>query len=116
MTVHHSLPSQEIIDIIPPGRLSELGIISAVPIIKVDWFDERQTCTVVHDFLDDKIEGSLGDFSACLSYAAGICRDTGGAAMPCMFHESSNSLIWQRAREWERVVLMDGTTALQRRK
>ncbi len=109
-----ALPGQEVIDVIPPGQLAHLGIATAVPVVKVKWFDERQTCRLVHDYLEGRIQGTFGEYSHCRAYAAGICSDTGGAGLLCMFHEPERAAIWQRARQWERVALEDGTVALQR--
>ena len=111
-----ALPGQEIVGVIPPGELAKIGILQSVPIIAVPWFDERQTCKLVHDYLQGGIEGRLEEYSACRGFAAGVCRGTGGAGMLCLFHEPETSPAWQRARSWERVVMSDGTTALQRRR
>lgn len=111
-----ALPGEEIADIILPGQLAHLGIATAVPVVKVRWFDERQTCRLVHDYLEGRMEGALCEYGGCGAYHGGICRNTGCARLPCMFHEPEGAPIWQRARQWERVVLEDGARALQRRK
>jgi hypothetical protein len=110
-----ALPRQEVVDVIPPGRLAYLGIAIAVPVLQVQWFDERQTCRQVHDYLQGRMEGVVGDYSCCHAYAAGVCRATGGAELLCMFHEPEAADGGRRARQWERVTLADGTRALQRR-
>lgn len=116
MTTTATLPGQKVIGVVPPAQAAELGILAAIPILQVTWFDERQTCNTVHDYLEGKIEGRLEDFNTCFNYAAGVCRGTGGAGMLCMFHEHYTAPIWQRAMQWERFVTEDGALALQRRK
>jgi hypothetical protein len=116
MTTTTALPGHEIIGIIPAGNLAEYGLATAVPIVKVAWFDDRQTCKIVHDYLEGKIEGRFEEYHSCRSYAAGICAGTGGAGMPCLFHESDTSLAWGLARRWQRVQTQDGAVALQRRR
>ena len=116
MTTTTVLPGHEIIGIIPPGNLAEYGIATAVPIVKVAWFDDRQTCSLVHDYLAGDIEGRFEEYRGCRSYAAGVCAGTGGAGMLCLFHEPDQSLAWGRARQWERVQTQSGAVALQRRR
>ena len=116
MTTTTALPGHEIIGIVPAGNLEEYGIATAVPIVSIPWFDDRQTCRIVHDYLDDKIEGTFEQYRVCHSYAAGVCAGTGGAGMLCLFHEPDNSLTWGLARRWRRVQAQDGTVALQRRR
>ena len=110
------VPDAEVIGIVPPGKLVEIGIVEAVPIVSVPWFDNRQTCKVVHDYLAGTIEGRFEEYHGCSSYAAGVCRGTGGAGLLCLFHEADKSLAWGLARQWQRVRLADGMTALQQRK
>ncbi len=107
-----ALPGEEIVEVIPPGRLAHLGIATAVPVVGVRRFDERQTCRLVHDYLEGRMEGALCEYGGCGAYRGGICRNTGCARLPCMFHEPEGAPIWQRARQWERVVLEDGARAL----
>jgi hypothetical protein len=110
-----TLPGQEIIGVIPAGNLVEYGIATAVPIVSVPWFDDRQTCKIVHDYLEGKIEGCFEEFQGCRNYAAGVCAGTGGAGLLCLFHEPDRSLAWDQAGQWQRVQAKDGTVALQRR-
>ncbi len=111
-----ALPGEEIVEVIPPGRLAHLGIATAVPVVGVRRFDERQTCRLVHDYLEGRIEGTAGEYGGCGAYGGGICRGTGGARLPCLFHELEGAACWERAREWERVAREDGGRVLQRRK
>lgn len=106
-----TLPGHPIVGLIPPGPLSAV----ALPIVAARWFDDRQTCRLVHDYLEGQIEGRFDDYRACRSYAAGVCAGTGGAGLLCLFHESERSLAWAAARQWQRVALPDGTTALEKR-
>ncbi len=116
MTTTTTLPGQEIIGVVPSGNLVEYGIATAVPIVKVAWFDDRQTCRIVHDYLAGEIEGRCEEYWGCRNYAAGVCAGTGGAGMLCLFHEPDTSLAWGLARRWQRVQTQDGTAALQRRR
>jgi hypothetical protein len=116
MTATTALPGQEIVGVIPAGNLVEYGIATAVPIVSTPWFDDRQACKLVHDYLEGKIEGRFEEYRGCRNYAAGVCAGTGGAGMLCLFHESDTSLAWGLARRWQRVQAQDGTAALQRRR
>ena len=116
MTTNTALPGHEIIGVIPAGNLVEYGIATAVPIVSTPWFDDRQTCMIVHDYLEGKIEGRFEEYRRCRNYAAGVCAGTGGAGMLCLFHEPDTSLAWARARQWQRVQRSNGTVALQRRR
>lgn len=109
------VPDTEIIGLVPPGELIEIGVAHAVPIVSTRWFDDRQTCKLVHDYLEGEIEGRFEEYHGCKNYAAGVCAGTGGAGMLCLFHEPDSSLAWGLARRWERVKTRDGTVALQRR-
>jgi hypothetical protein len=115
MSTAVALPGHEIVGIIAPGELVELGIVQSVPIVGVPWFDTRQTCSLVHDYLAGAIEGTFEEYHACSGYAAGVCRGTGGAGLLCLFHEADQSLAWTKARQWRRVRLSDGRTALEQR-
>ncbi len=115
MTTTVALPGHEIIGIIPPGNLAKHGIATAVPIVKVAWFDDRQTCRLVHDYLEGAIEGAFEEYRGCRSYAAGVCAGTGGAGLPCLFHEPDTAQGWSLARRWRRTHPQNGPAALQRR-
>ncbi len=73
MSTAVALPGHEVIGIVPPGELVELGIVQAVPIIKVPWSDTRQTCKLVHEYLAGTIEGRFEEYHSCSGYAAGVC-------------------------------------------
>lgn len=110
-----ALPGDEILDLVPPGALAELGIALPVPVVAVRWFDPRQTCRLVHDYLEGKIEGMAAEYGCCPAYAGGKCRGTGSPGLPCLFHEPEAADAWQQAQEWERVALEPGgDTVLQR--
>jgi hypothetical protein len=106
-----TLPGHAIVGLIPAGQLSA----APIPIVAGRWFDNRQTCKLVHDYLEGAIEGRFEEYRACRSYAAGVCAGTGGAGLLCLFHEPDRSLAWAQARRWQRVALPDGITALQKR-
>lgn len=105
-----TLPGHPIVDLIPPGPHSA----TPIPVVAMRWFDDRQTCKLVHDYLEGKIEGRFDEYRACKSYAAGVCAGTNGAGCLCLFHEPDGSLGWALARQWRRIQLEDGTVALQK--
>ena len=70
-----------------------------VPVVAVNWFDERQICLVVLAFVHD---GMPPDLVACPSYRAGSCSRM-GSGTPCAFHESAESDVWRKAAEWRHV-------------
>jgi hypothetical protein len=118
VTIHlPGVPDDEVIGIIPAGELTEtLGIVVDVPIIAARAFDERQTCRFVHDYLEGRIDGRLDDFTGCTSYRAHDCRCAGaGHRALCLFHEVETSAAWRLARQWRRVTIDGGATALCRR-
>jgi hypothetical protein len=110
-----ALPGHEVVGIIAPGELVDLGIVQSVLIVGVPWFDTRQTCRLAHDYLAGAIEGTFEEYHACSGYAAGVCRGTGGAGLLCLFHEADQSLGWTKARRWRRVQMNDGAAALEQR-
>jgi len=110
-----ALSGHPIVGLIPAGQLVEQGIATAVPIVGVRWFDNRQTCQLAHDYLEGKIEGHFDEYHACKSYKIGVCAGTGGAGLLCLFHEPERSLAWGLVRQWQQVALPDGTTALEKR-
>jgi len=99
----------EVIDVIPAGELP--GLLVAVPVVDVRWFDDRQTCRLAHDYLEGLTEGTPDDWEACTSYNAGEC---GRSGRPCLFLEADDGEAWERARSWERVTLASGVVALRR--
>jgi hypothetical protein len=107
-------PESEIVDHVPPGQLAQTGVASAVPILDVAWFDARQTCRLVHDYLEGKTQGVVPDYGACPAYAGGTCCGASAAGLSCLFHLPDSSAIWHFARQWHRITLADGTSALAR--
>jgi hypothetical protein len=70
-----------------------------VPLVAVNWFDERQTCRVVLAFVHDSLPP---DLVACPSYRAGECSRM-GSGTPCAFHEPDTADVWGKAAEWRHV-------------
>ncbi len=85
----------------PPGQIF-------IPLLKFNWFDERQTCKLVHDFLET---GELPDWEHCPSWRAvdGYGRPcawhcaAGGQGTPCAFQEPQDAEVWQKARSYVRM-------------
>jgi len=111
-----SLPQARVVDVLLPEDLPGLGLAVPVPVVDLggSWSDERETCRRVHAYLAGDIDGRPTDYTDCTSYKAGRCAGNGWRT-PCLFHEDETSPGWQRARGWVRVLLSDGTTAVQRR-
>lgn len=65
-----------------------------IPIHKVEWLDERQTCLRVLSFVH---EGAAPDLTTCTQYQAGCCT-RGGI---CAFHEGPDAAIWRKAAGWQ---------------
>lgn len=108
------VPDEEVIGVIWPGELAELGIVEAVQIIEPKWFDDRQICGLAQEYLHGETEAKPSEWRSCDMYRPGKCR---GAAngVPCIFEEPEESAeIWQRARAWRFVTFADGSRALAR--
>ena len=72
----------EVIDVIPPGALTELGIVMAVPVVEIYRpADQRKWCLAVHQWLDRHCvpQGCPSDDLL----AEGVCRrsPTGGRCL-----------------------------------
>lgn len=68
-----------------------------IPIVKVTWADERQTCNPVHDFV---FYEAPPDLAGCRDYQEGRCRRVGGR--PCAFLDDDPTF-WAKARRWKRI-------------
>jgi hypothetical protein len=66
----------------------------SVPVLAVNWMDERQTCVRVLSFVH---HGQTPDLAACPQYRHGQCA-RGGA---CLFHEAADHPTWAKARTWQ---------------
>lgn len=104
----------EVVDLAPGNPPAESGIARAVPILDVAWFDARQTCRLVHDYLEGTTAGVFPDYAACPAYAAGTCCGASAAGLSCLFHLPDSSALWHLARQWHRLTLAGGTSVLVR--
>ena len=68
-----------------------------IPLLKVNWLDERQTCIRVLAFVHD---GQTPDLAGCPQYRAGECS-RGGRGTPCAFREDPDAAIWRKAAGWK---------------
>jgi hypothetical protein len=77
------------------GEIDEGGSdgsgLAIIPAVKVTWFDERQTCPTVLEFVHD----------------GGSCA-RGGV---CAFHEDADADVWRKAADWR---LLPGGGAVHR--
>ena len=78
----------------------------AIPILKVNWADERQWCSRVHEYL---ATGRVPD-GGCPMHDGGICRLT--ADRPCLLDEPEDSEGWAKARRWLRYRTPSGERVL----
>ena len=72
----------EVVDIIPPGALAELGIVMAVPVVEIYRpADQRKWCLAVHQWLDGDSVPHCCPSNDLL--AEGVCRrsPTGGRCL-----------------------------------
>ncbi|MEO0249546.1 MAG: hypothetical protein ABIN58_08425 [candidate division WOR-3 bacterium] len=67
-----------------------------MPILEVTWADERQWCSLVHDYLDSGVAAN----GNCPMRQGSLCRLT--ADKPCLFDEPESSEGWEKARQWVR--------------
>ena len=112
-----------IVDLLPPGALDHLGIVQAVPVLQVRWYDERAGCALAHRYHAGELQGTPDDYAACWAYwpapAGGGClmngRDGNRARSACLFHEPENGPAWDRLRANVLLELPDGTTAITSR-
>lgn len=104
----------EIVDHVPQGQMAHTGIAKSVPILNVAWFDARQTCRLVHDYLEGTTQGLFPDYTACPAYVSGICCGASAAGLSCLFLLPDSNAIWHLARQWHRITLADGTSVLVR--
>ena len=79
------------------GATAPKGIV--IPIVEVTWFDERQTCDHVHDFVYYQ---APPDLAGCTAYVEGRCRLMGNGT-PCAFLEGPEAKVWAKARNWKRI-------------
>lgn len=111
------VPDTTITDIIPAGAFSDIGIATAVPIISVRWFDERQHCKLAHLYDAGEIEGTPQQYQSCFFYQAGGGCVKNGKRAPaaCLFHLNPSAPEWSKLREWALLVEPDGNIAVCRR-
>lgn len=102
------VPDTVVVGVIPPGELAELGIFEAVPVVKLNWLDERTGCERAHRYLAGQIDGAPGDYDGCYFYSSGRCDMNGRRADPCLFHEPENGRGWQKVRGWALLEFPDG--------
>jgi len=82
------------------------GEATTVPIVQVQWADERQWCSRVHEYL---ASGQIPD-GPCPMHKDGICQLTGDK--PCLLDEPEDSEGWAKARRWLRYRTPDGKRVL----
>ena len=112
-----------IVDLVPPGTLDHLGIVQAVPVLQVRWYDERAGCKLAHKYLAGELQGTPEEYAGCWAYfpqpAGGGCLMNGRAGnrarSACLFHEPENGPAWDRLRANVLLELPDGTTAITSR-
>ena len=116
MTRLPGVPDETIIDVIPPGALADLGIVQAVPVLQMNWHDERTGCQIAHRYDAGELQGTPEEYGNCWAYSNGRCQMNGSQdgrpRSACLFHEPEDGPSWADLRQWVLLELPDGTTAL----
>ena len=116
MTRLPGVPDETIVDVIPPGQLAHAGILAAVPVVAVRWYDERAGCVLAHRYDAGQIDGTAAEYGGCHFYAGGGCQMNGRAERDaCLFHLPETAPAWARLRSMVLLDLPDGTTAITSR-
>lgn len=97
-------------DVTQTGVLDFAGI--HVPVVEMNWLDERTGCAPAHRYLAGEIDGAPGDYNGCYFYHAGRCSMNGRCADPCLFHEAETGKSWAKVRRWALLEYPDGSTAI----
>ena len=89
------------------------GDLVDIPVISINWMDERQGCRTVHEFLAGERQGTPDDWQGCPSLKHGYCSMNGKAkASPCLFQEPDDSIGWKKAMQWAYKLTEDGRRIL----
>ena len=116
MTRLPGVPDETIIDVIPPGALADLGIVQAVPVLQMNWHDERTGCQIAHRYDAGELQGTPEEYGNCWAYSNGRCKMNGAQdgqpRSACLFHEPEDGPSWAALRQWVLLELEDGSTAL----
>lgn len=100
-------------DIIPPGSLETIGIVTAVPVLQVKWHDERTGCNLAHRYDAGQIAGTPAEYQGCHFYRSGGCQMNGNSYRDaCLFHEPENGPAWTNLRRWALLEEPDGNTVI----
>lgn len=116
MTRLPGVPDETIVDVIPPGQLAHAGILQAVSVVEVRWYDERASCVLAHRYGAGQIAGTPAEFSGCTFYTSGGCKMNGNPGRDrCLFHLDESTQAWERLRINALIELPDGSTAITSR-
>ena len=116
-----NVPSETIVDVIPPGALAHAGILRPVPVIEPGRrYDERAGCTLAHRYDAGEVQGTIEEAHRCFFFCkGGGClmngRYMGAPVSACLFYEPDASPGWERVRASALLRLPDGTTAVTSR-
>lgn len=97
-------------DVTQTGVLDFDGI--HVPVVEMNWLDERTGCAPAHRYLAGELQGVPSDYAGCFFYCSGRCNMNGRGANPCLFHEAETSASWARVRGWRLLEYPDGSTCV----
>ncbi len=110
------IPDETIVDVIPPGQLAHAGILQAVPVVEVRWYDERASCTLAHRYDACEVAGTQAEYGQCYFYTRGGCKVNGNLSRDaCLFHLPETAPAWDRLRANVLLELPDGSTAITSR-
>lgn len=116
MTRLPGVPDETIIDVIPPGELAEIGILQAVPVLQMTWYDERAGCVPGHKYAGGELAGAPADYEGCYFYRAGGCKMNGKPERDgCLFHLPESAREWGRLRANALLELPEGGYAVTTR-
>ena len=110
------VPDDQVVGLILPGQIEGLDFDVAIPVVEMNWHDERTGCALAHFYLAGDIEGRPSDFDDCHFYQSGRCsmngRQDGRCRSACLFREPEDSKGWEGVKRWMLLECPDGTTCL----
>jgi len=111
-------PLAPVVDILPPGTLANLGILTAVPVVEpLRWYDERQGCRQALLYVAGEIDGKPSDYAHCHFFCNGSCRMNGNPTRDdCLFHLNEDAEPWRQVRSNALLQMPDGSTAVCRKR
>lgn len=106
-----------------PGipTFEQVGVVNVeglghVPLVEMNWHDERTGCSRAHRYLAGELQGIPSDYDGCHFYRSGRCTmngsEHGRPRNACLFHEPEAGRSWTRVRQWRLLEMPDGSTCV----